>query len=600
MRRTPLALIALALVATVLGLGMPGFSTAAFTSTSRSTGSITAAADWTPPTVSMNAVPTPLTGTATVTATASDGETGVATVLLQYLANGGGAWVNICTATAAPYSCAWNTKNVADGAYDVRAVATDRAGYVTTSATASTIVANSLLVVLASPGDVVRGSIPLQTTLYNAGLVLYTVRVEYAAAGTGTWKTLCTGLVAPYPCTWATTGVAAGYYDLRSSAIFGTTTTYSAVIPDVLVDNAAPTTAMTDPGTPLRGTVTLSASAADADSGIASLKVQMSVSGSSTWTDVCTSALSPASCRYDTTKITDGTYAFRSVATDAAGNTTTSTAVTGRVVDNTVSSISMEDPGVYLSGSVTLNATASSTAGVVSVRIQRAPSGTSTWTDTCTDTTSPYTCTLDTTTVTDGLYDFRAILLDGKSAQTTSAIVSARRVDNTPLRGADVQAANGGTTVGRLEPGDTLVLTYNDLIKLDSVTPGWTGTSTAVTVRLRDGNLLGLGNTGDTVDVLSGNTAVNLGSVNLKQEYVKASKTVTYAATMVAATVKVNGVDATQVTLTLGAVTGNSSLRNSSTAATLVWTPSPLVLDRLGRAGSGVPVNETGTLDRDF
>src|SRR4051812_32076075 len=194
MRRTPLALIALALVAAVLGLGMPGFSTAAFTSSSRSTGSVTAAADWTPPTVSMNAVPTPLTGTATVTATASDGETGVANVVVQYLANGGSSWATICTATFAPYSCAWNTRNVADGGYDLRAVATDNAGYATTSATVTTIVANNLLVVLSSPGDIVRGSVPLQTTLYNAGSVLYTVRVEYAVAGSGKWTTLCTGL----------------------------------------------------------------------------------------------------------------------------------------------------------------------------------------------------------------------------------------------------------------------------------------------------------------------------------------------------------------------------------------------------------------------
>ena len=75
------------------------------------------------------------------------------------------------------------------------------------------------------------------------------------------------------------------------------------------------------------------------------------------------------------------------MATDAAGNATTSAVIANRVVDNTVSSVSLNDPGTYLSGTVTLTAVANSTAGVTSVRIQRAPTGSSTWTDVCTDTT---------------------------------------------------------------------------------------------------------------------------------------------------------------------------------------------------------------------
>ena len=66
----------------------------------------------------------------------------------------------------------------------------------------------------------------------------------------------------------------------------------------------------------------------------------------------------PWSCRYDTTALTGGTYAFRAVATDAAGLQTTSTTVANRVVDNTVSSVSLADPGQYLTGTVTLTAAA--------------------------------------------------------------------------------------------------------------------------------------------------------------------------------------------------------------------------------------------------
>ena len=71
--------------------------------------------------------------------------------------------------------------------------------------------------------------------------------------------------------------------------------------------------------------------------------------------------------------------AATAAATDAAGNVTTSAPVTNRVVDNTVSSVTVEDPGAFLTGTVTVQANATSTAGVTSVRIQQAPAGSSTW-----------------------------------------------------------------------------------------------------------------------------------------------------------------------------------------------------------------------------
>ena len=152
-----------------------------------------------------------------------------------------------------------------------------------------------------------------------------------------------------------------------------------------------------------------------------------SVNGSSTWKSFCTVTTAPYSCRFDTTMIADGTYSVRAIATDVAGNATTSAVVANRVVDNTVSSVAMEDPGTYLRGTATLVATASSTAGVTSVRIQYAPTGTTTWTDVCTDTTSPYSCAWYTTTVADGSYDVRAILLAGDERLFLSVKPSRRR-----------------------------------------------------------------------------------------------------------------------------------------------------------------------------
>lgn len=597
----PLQLLLLAALAGALTVAFPGFSSATFTSRTQATATVQAAVDWTPPTVSVVSPGSAVKGTTTVSVTATDGETGVAAVVLEQLAPGASDWASICTDTTAPWSCAWNTAVVPDGQYSLRARATDMAGYETTSDAVRTTVANNVLVVLTSPGDAVRGTVPLVTSVHNAP-TSHTVRVEYAPAGTTGWKSICSALTSPYTCSWTTTGLAAGDYDLRSVLTAGSTTTPSALVEAVTVDNALPTVTLVDPGSPLSGTRSFTATATDADSGVNRVVIQHLRSGTSTWQDLCAISEEPWTCRVATSVLTDGTYSFRAVATDVSGNQAISGPVANRVVDNTISSITVDVPST-LNGTVTVTATAGSTAGVASVRIQVAPSGSSAWTDLCTDTTAPYACSWDTTTVGDGLHDVRGILLDGAGQATTSAVVSAQLVDNAPLRGADVQSANGGATVGRAEAGDSVTLTWTTQVDLATVSAGWTGAARAVTVRLRDGVALGRTSTDDTLDVLSGGTAVNLGSVNLRRDYVKAGKSASFNATMTAGTVTTStGVIRTTVTLRLGSVigSGSSALKTTSTTGAMTWTPSGAVTDLQGRPCSSTPVTETGTSDRDL
>jgi hypothetical protein len=599
---------ALSAIAAVVFLGVPALSGATFTSISHNTAStVSAAADWTPPTVTVNSPGTTVSGTAvTVTATASDVGSGVNNVVLQYLAPGASTWTTLCTATTSPYSCTWNTKLVTDGQYSLRGVATDNAGYTTTSDAVTTTVANNLLITLGDPGDFVAGTVPLTATIYNAGAVTYSVTIQYAPTGTTTWSTLCTIATSPYTCSWVTSGKSftqGADYDLRAIAtLAGTTTATSATIVDSQIDNVAPTSvAMTDPGSPLRGTVTLAGTATDADSGIATVLIQYQKSGTTTWTTACSFVIDPYSCRYDTTQLTDGTYSFRLVATDAAGNQTISSTIASRTVDNTVATVSMEDPGAYLTGTVTLLSTANSTAGIASVRIDRAPTGTTTWTTVCTVTTSPYSCAWNTTTVADGFYDFRAVMTDSLGRVTTSATMSNRRVDNSPLRGSDVQSISGGAIAGRLDAGDAVKLTYTEQINLTSIYAGWTGTSMAVTLRLRDGNAVsqGLGGSNDTVDFLKGSAVLPLGSVNLRGNYIKNNKTATFNATMVASTTTVAGKTATVITITAGTAITSTGLRTGA-VATMVWTPSTTVTDLYGVACSAEPITELGAADREF
>ncbi|WP_028657215.1 Ig-like domain-containing protein [Nocardioides sp. J54] len=601
MRRTTAIVLLGLVVLTGSSRLFSGFSDATFTSTSANVGTVRAAADWTAPTVAVTSPGTPVQGTVTLAATASDAESGISSVTLQYLAPGTTSWATLCTDTVAPYTCSWATGSMADGTYDLRARATNGAGYTTVSEVVRTTVANNVLVVLSDPGEVVRGNVSMSATVFNGGPLAWSVTVQYAPAGTTAWKPLCSGLSAPFACTWSTTGLANGEYDLRAVATFLLTTATSAVVRDVQVDNLAPTVSMTDPGSPLSGTVTFGATATDAHSGVQQVTLQHQRSGTSTWQPLCTTTAEPYTCRFATTALVDGTYSFRAVATDVAGNTTTSAAVTGRVVDNTVSSVSLDDPGTVLTGTVAVSAQANSTAGVTSVRIQHAPSGSSSWTDLCTATAAPYSCTWDTRSVADGNRDLRAVLLDGRGGTTTSAVLT-RKVDNSPLRAIDVQATNGDGTAGRLDAGDTLTLTWSEVVTPASLSAGWDGAAVPVTLRLRDGNVNGVG-TGpknDVLDVQRGSSTVNVGSVALREDYVKTKKQVSFNATMTATTVSVDGADRTVVTIVLGTVSSGSGLRTVTTTPGMVWSPSGAATSPTGGACSTTPVTETGAADRDF
>lgn len=596
------AFLLAAVIAVLVILGATaGTSAAAFTSvTSTPANSWAASPDWNPPTVTLADPGASVKDTVAISATAQDAESGIRSIDVEYLRDGATTWTALCSAATATVTCQWNTKAVPDGGYSLRARATDNAGLASVTALRTTTVANNLVVVLASPAEAVRGSIPLSTSLLGAGNTLYSVRVEYSLAGANKWSTLCLYVTAPYNCTWNTALTANETYDLRAVAVAGLTTTYSAVVTDITVDNQAPAVTMTDPGTPLSGVRTLAATSTDAHSGVAQVSLQYARTGTSTWVTVCTVTESPYSCRFDTTTVADASYSFRSISVDAAGNTTTSAALS-RTVDNTVASVSVDDPGAYVTGTVPLTAAANSTAGVASVRIQVAPPGTTTWSTLCTLATAPYSCSWNTTAYTDGTYDLRAILTDRNGKETISATVAARRVDNSPLRAADIRTTNGGAIQGRLETGDSMSFVYSQQVNPATVTPGWAGAALPVTVRLRDGNLLGLGNGQDVLDVQRTGSSVNLGSVNLKQNYAKNRKTVVFNATMTATTETVGGVPRTVVTVVLGAAaSGGAGVRTSGAAATMVWTPTSAVTSTAGVACSLAPLSEPGALDRDF
>jgi hypothetical protein len=428
-----------------------------------STAVINRRVDNTAPTAGATDPGTPLRGTVTLDATGTDGGSGVANVKIQRSPAGAGTWTDICTDSSSPYSCSFNTTAVSDGLYDLRALATDNAGNTTPSSTITNrrVDNTAPTATMTNPGSPITGTKSFDgTSTDTGGSGVASLKFQVSPTGQSTWNDICTDTTSPYACSYDTSGLSDGQYDFRSLATdnAGNTAT-STVYSGAVVDNAAPTVTMTDPGQYLKGTITLDATAGDgAGSGIASVKIQRSPAGGNTWTDICTDNSSPYQCTSVNTATWggDGLYDLRAVATDNVSKTTNSTVVTNRRVDNTAPTATMTDPGAYITGTTfALGATGTDGgSGVANVKIQRSPAGAGTWTDVCTDTTSPYGCTFDSTAVSDGLYDFRAITTDNAGNSTTSTTVTNRRVDNTaptasltdpgsPLRGTVTVNATG-------------------------------------------------------------------------------------------------------------------------------------------------------------
>jgi hypothetical protein len=194
-------------------------------------------------------------------------------------------------------------------------------------------------------------------------------------------------------------------------------------------DTIPPTVSMTAPagGTTVSGNVTLSATASD---NIAVGGVQFLANGASVGAE---DTSSPYLVSWNTTGLANGSYTLTARARDAAGNQTTSTAITV-VVDNTVPppdtippTVSMTAPagGTTVSGNVTLSATASDNIGVVGVQFlaNGSPAGAE-------DTSSPYSVTWNTTGLTNGSYTLTARARDAAGNQTTSTAITVV-VDNT-------------------------------------------------------------------------------------------------------------------------------------------------------------------------
>ena len=207
------------------------------------------------------------------------------------------------------------------------------------------------------------------------------------------------------------------------------------------IDNIPPTISITAPVAAAMVSGTLTVSATESDN-VGVVGVQFQLDGTNLGAEV---TAAPYSVSWDTTSATNGSHSLTAIARDAAGNHTTSSAVTV-AVDNVAPVVSLTNPanGASLSGTVSVSVNASDNAGVLGVQFQldgvnlgaEVPS-------------SPYSVSWNTTTAPTGSHTLTAIARDAAGNRTTSNAVTVA-VDNTAPTVSITSPANGAFLTGTI------------------------------------------------------------------------------------------------------------------------------------------------------
>jgi hypothetical protein len=166
-------------------------------------------------------------------------------------------------------------------------------------------------------------------------------------------------------------------------------------------------------------------------------------------------------------------------------------------------------------------------------------------------------------------------------AGNTGSLGSPVTADSTAPAASDIQTANGGTTAGKMDAGDTITYSFSEPMEPNSILAGWDGSAQAVKVKVSNGQGNPAGRNRLTVTTTT-DAAIALGSVNLTQEYASADAVLTGSMVRTGNT----------VVITLGTLS-SGTLATVATAGTMAWTPSALATDLAGNALPTTVRNET-------
>ena len=294
-------------------------------------------------------------------------------------------------------------------------------------------------------GATVSGTIDVQSTASDdTGVTEVELYLDGALAGKDT--------SAPYSFSLDTTSLSDGPHWLFARAYdaagnYGTAGVTNVTVANGPADPAPPTVSIAAPtdGATVSGPVTISADASDSG-GVG--EVRIAVDGS----QLCTDSSAPYDCPWDPT--TAGSYTIQATAVDDAGNSASDS------VDVTVApptpppdtappTVSFASPGsgATLSGKTTVQAGASDDTGVASVSL--AIDGTVV----LTDTSAPWTFSVDTTKLANGTHTLALTATDaaGNSAGAQETVTVSNVTDSkAPSTPGGLKLAVAGTTAAAI------------------------------------------------------------------------------------------------------------------------------------------------------
>ena len=258
---------------------------------------------------------------------------------------GGGGWTTIGTAVGGPWSASFDTTAVADGNYELRATAVDAGGNSGTSGVVTTRVDNTdpsgLLTAPGGGATVGSSAVPLAATGSDGGSGVASVTWQARVSGGGGFGDVASDSSAPFAATWDVTSLPSVAHDLRIVVTDLAGNTFTSPSITVNIDSTAPTVSLTNPGSPISGTVALSASTAgDA----VTVTFSRSPAGAASWTTIGADGSAPYGANFDTTAVADGLYDLRAVVNDAVGNTSQDV-ISGVRIDNFVPIVVSSAPG---------------------------------------------------------------------------------------------------------------------------------------------------------------------------------------------------------------------------------------------------------------
>lgn len=314
---------------------------------------------------------------------------------------------------SSPYEISWDSKSVSDGVHIITAKAYDVANNTNTASITVNIDNTGPILNITQPNNnqILKGNVPIRIDAQDShGVSKVEVLIDNQIKATLTNT--------PYEYVWNSDVYQEGSHEIRARG-YDSLNNISETSINVIVDRTPPSVSITYPtnNAVVGGALTIKTNINDTY-GVDKVEFYLN--------DVLlgTIVTSPYQIDWDTRTYTEGNYTIKVKAYDKAGNTN-EVSISVRV-DNTAPFVNITNPqdGVYVKGTITIQATATSQLGVSRVEfyVDNNKIGE--------DTSSPYEISWNTSNVSDGSHVLKAKAYDIAGNSRESEVINVI-VDNT-------------------------------------------------------------------------------------------------------------------------------------------------------------------------